>query len=140
MSEQPTASTPVEMWAIVELFGHSKIAGRLSEQNLAGAAFLRVDVPEVRYERMGWQGGGEETLPPFSRLYHPNAVYGIVPTSEERARAAALAFRVRPLGEAEPAVVRQIEAAAEERGVPEAEAWEDDGPDGDGYDDEDDEI
>lgn len=37
-------------WAIVELFGHSKIAGEISEQTIAGGPFLRVDVPETERE------------------------------------------------------------------------------------------
>ncbi len=36
-----------EAWAIVELFGHQKIAGRLTEQTIGGCHFLRVDVPDV---------------------------------------------------------------------------------------------
>lgn len=36
-----------ESWAIVELFGHQKIAGRVAEQQIAGTVMLRVDVPEA---------------------------------------------------------------------------------------------
>ena len=32
-------------WALVELFGHQKIVGKVTEATLAGGAFLRVDVP-----------------------------------------------------------------------------------------------
>ncbi len=34
-----------ESWAIVELFGHQKIAGKLTEQTIGGCHFIRVDVP-----------------------------------------------------------------------------------------------
>jgi hypothetical protein len=33
-------------WAIIELMGHRRLAGWLSEEEVAGAAFLRIDVPE----------------------------------------------------------------------------------------------
>lgn len=66
-------------WAIVELFGHQRIAGLATEQTIAGSGFLRVDVPEV----------GE--IQPFTRIFGPSAVYSIIPTSEEIARAYILA-------------------------------------------------
>ncbi len=35
----------VEQFAIVELFGHQVIAGKVSEQVIGGQGFIRVDVP-----------------------------------------------------------------------------------------------
>jgi len=64
-----------EVWAVVELFGHQKIAGRVTEQALAGTNFLRVEVPET--ERSG----------PYTRLFGAGAIYGITPCTEEQARA-----------------------------------------------------
>lgn len=32
-------------WCIVELMGHRRLAGRVSEQEVAGAAMLRLDIP-----------------------------------------------------------------------------------------------
>lgn len=60
-----------ESWAIVELFGHNKIAGKCSEQNIAGANMLRVDVPET------------PSNPGFSRLLGHAAIYAINPVTEE---------------------------------------------------------
>jgi hypothetical protein len=40
-------ATPFETFAIVELFGHSIISGKVSEQVIGGASFVRVDVPAV---------------------------------------------------------------------------------------------
>lgn len=36
---------PLVFWAIVELFGHARIAGRVTEQVIAGQGFIRADVP-----------------------------------------------------------------------------------------------
>jgi hypothetical protein len=32
-----------EEWALLELFGHQRLAGRVTEQQLGGASFVRVD-------------------------------------------------------------------------------------------------
>jgi hypothetical protein len=32
-------------WAVLELMGHRRLGGKVSEQEIAGAAFLRIDVP-----------------------------------------------------------------------------------------------
>lgn len=85
MSEQ----TPTfDVFAIVELFGHSRIAGRVCEQVIAGQGFLRVDVPilpaDARYAAQ----------PGFTRLYGPGAIYSITPVSEEIAKQAAQSMRV----------------------------------------------
>ncbi len=59
-----------EGWAIVELMGHRKLAGNVTEATIAGAAFLRLDVPSE---------------PPVTQYYAPAAVYAITPTTEELA-------------------------------------------------------
>lgn len=72
-------------WALVELFGHQKIVGKVSEATLAGGAFLRVDVPEFNKE------------PAFTRLYGPGAIYSINPVTEEVARGLLTHYRNRPV-------------------------------------------
>ena len=56
---------------VVELFGHNKIAGMVSEYTFAGATFVRIDVPETAMSGA------------FSRMFHPNAVYCFNPVTEE---------------------------------------------------------
>lgn len=74
-----------EAWAIVELFGHQKIAGRLTEQTIGGCNFIRVDVPAF------------EDSPAFTKLYTQGAIYGVTFVSEQIARAAAQSYRVAPV-------------------------------------------
>ncbi|SFW16393.1 hypothetical protein [Chitinophaga sancti] len=62
-----------EQWCIVELMGHQKIAGKCSEQNIAGSNMLRVDVPTT------------EKQPGFTRFYSSSAVYAIHPVDEQTA-------------------------------------------------------
>lgn len=55
-----------DVWAVVELFGHQRIAGRVTEQVIAGQGFIRVDVPAI-----GNQSG-------FTRLFGSGAIYSII--------------------------------------------------------------
>lgn len=74
-----------ESWAIVELFGHTTIAGYLSEQEIGGDSFVRLDVPETKSQ------------PAFTKFYGPKAIYGITPTTELMARNAANHLHSRPV-------------------------------------------
>jgi len=62
-------------WCIVELFGHQRTAGYVTEQVIAGQGYIRVDTPAV------------EDQEAFSRLFGPGAIYSIIPTTEEIVRA-----------------------------------------------------
>lgn len=74
-----------DSWAIIELFGHQKIAGRVREETLGGCSFLRVDVPEC---------GGQEA---FTKYFGNSAIYSMTPTSEAVARAALKQIRPEPV-------------------------------------------
>ena len=67
-------NTPFEGWAILELMGHRRLAGKITEATIAGATFVRLDVPET----------GEELA--VTQFYSPQAVYCITPATEEYAR------------------------------------------------------
>lgn len=62
-------------WAIMDLFGHKRLAGEVSETNIAGGAFIRIDIPV-----------GDNVVTQF---YGPAAIYGLYPVTEETARAVA---------------------------------------------------
>lgn len=76
---------PFEHYALVELFGHQRIAGKVTEAEIGGGKFLRVDVPAL----------GE--LQALTRFYGPAAIYGITPVTEETALALAKRFGVQPV-------------------------------------------
>lgn len=80
-----TTQEKFDMWAVVELFGHTKIAGRCTERSIAGTNMLQVDVPETQHS------------PAFSRLLGGAAIYAINPCDEEIACAVAERLQVRPI-------------------------------------------
>lgn len=44
-----TANTSAErfdQWGIVELMGHQRVAGHITEQQVGGTNFVRVDIPK----------------------------------------------------------------------------------------------
>jgi len=43
-TETPQEAAPFEEWAIVELMGRVRLAGHLTEQQVAGGHFLRLDI------------------------------------------------------------------------------------------------
>jgi hypothetical protein len=75
-----------EHWAILELMGHRKLGGRVSEALIAGAPFIRIDVP-----------GAEVDV--ATQFYAPAAVYCITPCSEDLARRTAAAYKPAPVTE-----------------------------------------
>jgi hypothetical protein len=93
MTDQANPNIPpvFETWAIVELFGHSRIAGRVTEQVIAGHGFIRVDVPDLP------AGGHYQAVPGFSKLYGAAAIYSITPVTQDYAMAAAQSMRVEPV-------------------------------------------
>jgi hypothetical protein len=87
MPDESNDSATLDTWAIVEVMGHRKYAGRVTEQQIAGAGLVRVDVPEVTVTKYG--GRETSTVPAFSKLIGPASIYCITPVSEELARKAA---------------------------------------------------
>lgn len=88
--------------AILELLGHRRLAGYLSEQTIAGSSFLRLDIP------------GEEGKPAVSQFYSGASVYCITPCDEETARAVAASLTERgPISRYE---LPQLQAGRSSRG------------------------
>lgn len=82
---EATTSEKFDLWCLVELFGHTKIAGKCTEQNIAGASMLRVDVPETAQQ------------PSFTRFFGGNAIYSINPIDEKTCRFMADNLQVKPI-------------------------------------------
>ena len=68
-------SEKFEAWGLVELMGHQRVAGRLTDQPLGGGNMLRVDIPD---------GDGFRTV-----FYGNSAIYAVHITDEAAARALA---------------------------------------------------
>lgn len=79
------ATQKFDLWCLVELFGHSKIAGKCTEQNIAGTNMLRVDVPETTKQ------------PAFTRFFGSGAIYAINPIDEETAKFYADKLEIAPI-------------------------------------------
>ncbi|MVT11350.1 hypothetical protein [Chitinophaga tropicalis] len=86
-----------EQWCIIELMGHQKIAGKCTEQNIAGANMLRVDVPEIKLVDACSGNPGGRYLPGFTRFYASSAVYCIHPVDEGTATAMAGRLQQQPI-------------------------------------------
>jgi len=80
-----TNTNTFDQFCIVELFGHQKIAGRVTEQVIGGQGFIRVDVPNTKRN----EG--------FTRMYGAGAIYSITPVSEEIANLAAESIWAEPV-------------------------------------------
>lgn len=74
-----------EINAVVELFGHNRMAGKVTEQTIGSASFIRIDVPETTQQ------------PKFTRLVNPSAIYAINPVTEEVMIAMAEGISSKPI-------------------------------------------
>lgn len=97
---------PFAQWVVLELMGHRRLAGFLTEQEIAGRGFLRLEIPAVVDQAAATQ------------LYNPASVYCITPTTEELARAVAAGSRPAPVNRWElPAAAPGTEIAEHDRGT-----------------------
>jgi hypothetical protein len=79
-----TNTARFEGWCVLELMGHRRLAGMVTEVEIAGSGMLRIDVP------------GEDG-PTATQFYSPSAVYAITPTTEAIARGFARRYRPEPV-------------------------------------------
>lgn len=79
MTEQPTLvdhnSENLDCFALVEVFGHTKVAGRVTTRKVGVNVMFQVDVPK-----------GDKDEFSHSQLFSPAAVFSINPTTEEWCR------------------------------------------------------
>jgi hypothetical protein len=76
-----------ESWALVDLFGHNQLAGKVTEQVIAGQSFVRIDVPKTNQ------------CPAFTKYHLPTAVYGLTPVEEDYATRMAERISAQPIND-----------------------------------------
>lgn len=72
-----------KFWAIVELFGHSVLAGEVSKSEIG--EFVQINIPKV------------ENVPAWTKMVNPKAVYAITPVTKEVAIAKAETIKSMPI-------------------------------------------
>lgn len=101
----PLATVPAAAlrFAVVELFGHQRIAGAVSEHAFGGCAMVRVDVPTITVTETVYpdQSGASEritrTIPGHTRSLGPAAIYSINWCDEAGALVAAMQIKHEPM-------------------------------------------
>lgn len=76
-------SDTFDQWAILELLGHVRIAGRVTEEEHFGAKLGRIDIPNGDGFTTQWFSGG--------------SIYRLTPTTEAIARGVALRNQPEPV-------------------------------------------
>ena len=105
--EDPAGDDPAvgdgrfDQWAIVDVMGHQRYIGRVTEQVIAGKGFVRVDVPESK---------GESG---FTKLIGPDEIHSISPVSEQLAREMCGRKKQYPIEFYELPEVRRLPAGTE---------------------------
>lgn len=80
------ASSPAfDQWAIVDVMGHQRYVGHVTEQVVAGTGFVRIDVP------------ADDGSVAFTKLIGAGSIYAISPVSEHVAREMAKGSQKAPI-------------------------------------------
>jgi hypothetical protein len=77
--QTPAGQPELKDWALVELFGHQRIVGYMSQQTFPSGVLIRVDVPDLTKD-------GEIIRKGFTRYFGLGAIYSITPVDEETVR------------------------------------------------------
>lgn len=97
-----TTAEVFDDWAILELMGHRRLAGRVTEVSQFGTAMCRIDIPMANGAMLTQYYGGP-------------SIYCLTPTTEEIARAVAAANQPQPVHLFEARLLgRQQRQAAED--------------------------
>jgi hypothetical protein len=71
-------------WAILELMGHRRLAGKVTDAVIGGGAFIRIDIPTKDKSKI-------------TQFYSPGSVYCISPCTEEIATQVAIRSEPEPV-------------------------------------------
>lgn len=111
-------------WAILELMGHRRLAGWVTETELAGQGVLRLDVPHESDAADEAAEEHGEDLWLATQFYAPSALYCLTPTTEDVARALAARNRPEPVHRWELLARRRQAAAREDLATGEQQSQE----------------
>lgn len=79
VTEGQATQEKLKAWALVELFGHQRIVGYVSEQTFGTGVLFRVDVPDlIKDEKVIRKG--------FTRYFGLSSIYSITPVDEQTVR------------------------------------------------------
>lgn len=96
----PEQDAPAQ-WAILELMGHQRLAGRVTQQTFGGANLIRVDVPEVVTTGRRYVAGEPQdvmdVIPAHTRSLGASSIYSINWCDEAAATIAAHSIRHQPI-------------------------------------------
>lgn len=76
---------PFKCYGLLELFGHKRLAGELTEETIGGCHFIRIDVPEVG------------TTAAYTQYFTQGAIYAMTPMAEVTARKLANYLQATPV-------------------------------------------
>lgn len=79
--ESAAEQAEINAWCYVEIFGHTRLAGRVTTKKFGAQIMFQVDVPKGEMEFS------------HSELFSPNAIFSIKPTTEEWCRKWNAAYR-----------------------------------------------
>jgi hypothetical protein len=99
--ESPANPPELKAWALVELFGHQRIVGFLTQQTFGSGVLFRVDVPDLIKD-------GKTVRVGFTRYFGLSAIYSITPVDEDSVRRMLPSIDGTP-GEARPLSVRSFQ-------------------------------
>jgi hypothetical protein len=85
MNNETKPESEFKEWALLELFGHQRIAGLVTEAKIGSGAFVRVDVPDDLGKTR------------FTKFYNPSAIYAITPVDKQIAIGLAVSMAVEPV-------------------------------------------
>jgi hypothetical protein len=85
METEKVNSVEAGFWALVDLYGHTKTAGYVTETSIGGCSFVRVDTP------------AEEGTQLTTKFYGNGAIYSITPVSEEVVRLFVKRYKPAPI-------------------------------------------
>jgi hypothetical protein len=93
-------------WCVLELMGHRRLAGFVTEQQIGGASFIRIDVPaaagapDAKETERGWVA---------TQFYGASSVYCLTPTTEALARKVAVHYAPAPVNRWELPAAEDVE-------------------------------